>query len=102
MPRRKCEFTAAIGIDPKSFDALMGRGAARESLKEFAAAAEDYLEAVRLQPKSPEANLRLGLVLLTMKRTALGRRYLERIVELDPTGEAGAKARQLLEATPAS
>ena len=59
-------------------------------------------QAVHLQPKSPEANLHLGLVLVTMKKTALGRRYLERTVELDPTGDAGAKARQLLEATPAS
>ncbi len=96
------EFTKAITLDSKSFDALLGRGVARESRKEFAAAAEDYLEAVRLQPKSPEANLRVGLVLVTMKKTALGRRYLERTVELDPAGETGAKARQLLEATPAS
>jgi len=96
------EFTAAIARDPKSFDALLGRGVARESRREFAAAAEDYLEAVRLQPKNPEANLRLGLTLLTMKKTALGRRYLERTVELDPSGEAGAKARLLLESNPAS
>ena len=92
-------FTAALARDPKSFDALIGRGVARESRGEFAAAAEDYLEAVRLQPKSPDANLRLGLTLVTMKKTALGRRYLERTVELDPTGDAGAKARLLLEST---
>ena len=95
-------FTTAIGLDPKSFDALLGRGMAREARRDFTGAAEDYLEAVHLQPKNPEANLRLGLVLVTMKKTALGRRYLERTVELDPAGEAGAKARQLLEATPAS
>jgi tetratricopeptide (TPR) repeat protein len=95
-------FTAALARDPKSFDAVLGRGVARESRGEFAAAAEDYLEAVRLQPKSPDANLRLGLTLVTMKKTALGRRYLERTVELDPAGDAGAKARLLLESTPAS
>jgi hypothetical protein len=39
----------------------------------------------------------LGLALVTMKKTALGRRYLERTIELDPTGETGAKARLLLE-----
>jgi tetratricopeptide (TPR) repeat protein len=96
------QFTAALARDPRSFDALIGRGVARESRAEYAAAAEDYLEAVRLQPKSPDANLRLGLTLVTMKKTALGRRYLERTVELDPTGDAGAKARLLLESTPAS
>ena len=96
------QFTGALARDPKSFDALIGRGVARESRGEYAAAAEDYLEAVRLQPKSPDANLRLGLTLVTMKKTALGRRYLERTVELDPSGDAGAKARLLLESTPAS
>ena len=96
------QFTAALARDPRSFDALLGRGVARESRGEYAAAAEDYLEAVRLQPKSPDANLRLGLTLVTMKKTALGRRYLERTVELDPAGDAGAKARLLLESTPAS
>lgn len=96
------QFTAALARDPRSFDALIGRGVARESRGQYAAAAEDYLEAVRLQPKSADANLRLGLVFVTMKKTALGRRYLERTVELDPAGDAGAKARLLLESTPAS
>ena len=96
------EFTVAMRLDPKSFDAVVGRGVARESRKDFAAAAEDYLEAVRMQPKSPEANLRLGLVLVTMKKTALGRRYLERTVEIDPSGDAGAKARLLLDSNPES
>ena len=96
------QFTNALARDPKSFDALIGRGVARESRADHAAAAEDYLEAVRLQPRSPDANLRLGLALVTMHMTALGRRYLERTVELDPGGDAGAKARLLLETIPAS
>ena len=101
-PAAEAQFTAALARDPKSFDALIGRGVARESRGEYAAAAEDYLEAVRLRPKNADANLRLGLTLVTMKKTALGRRYLERTVELDPSGESGAKARLLLESTPAS
>ena len=96
------QFTFAIAREPKSMDALLGRGMARESRKDLAAAAEDYLEAVRVHPKSPEANLHLGLALVTLKKTALGRRYLERTVELDPTGDAGARARLLLENGPPS
>ena len=96
------EFAAALAADPKSLAARMGRGVARESRGDLRAAAEDYLEAVRLDPKSPDANLRLGLVLLTLKKTALGRRYLERTIELDPVGEAGARARVLLESVPSS
>lgn len=96
------EFTGALARDPKSFDALIGRGATREALGNFSGAAEDYLEAVRLQPRNADANLRLGLALVSLKKNALGRRYLERTVELDPGGDAGSKARLLLESTPSS
>ena len=97
--RAEAEFSAAIAIDARSFPAILGRGVARESKGDVPGAAEDYLEAVRLDPKSPQANLRLGLALVTMKKYPLGRRYLERTIELDPTGDAGTKARLLLEAT---
>jgi tetratricopeptide (TPR) repeat protein len=98
----EAQFAIAVARDPRSVEALLGRGAAREARGDFSGAAEDYLEAVRLAPKSPEANLHLGLTLVTMKKTALGRRYLERTVELDPNGDSGAKARLLLEANPRS
>jgi len=98
----EAQFTAALARDPKSFTGRVGRGVARESQGDLPAAAEDYLEAVRLDPKSADANLRLGLVLLTLKKNALGRRYLERTIELDPGGDAGTKARLLLESLPSS
>lgn len=97
----EAEFAGALAREPKSYDALIGRGATREALGNYSGAAEDFLEAVRLQPKNPDANLRLGLALVGMKKIALGRRYLERTVELDPGGDMGAKARLLLETTPA-
>jgi Tfp pilus assembly protein PilF len=101
-PRAEGEFTIALSMEPQSYPALMGRGVAREAKGDMSAAAEDYLQAVRLQPKNPEANLRLGLALLSLKKYALGRRYLERTVELDPVGDLGAKARVLLDKTPSS
>lgn len=90
-------FSVALSRDPKSSAALVGRGIARESRGALEPAAQDYLEAIRVEPKNADAHLRLGLALLTLKKTALGRRYLERTIELDPTGETGAKARLLLE-----
>ncbi|HXM76935.1 MAG TPA: tetratricopeptide repeat protein, partial [Thermoanaerobaculia bacterium] len=101
-PAAEIAFTSALSREPKSFDALIGRGATREALGNFSGAAEDFLEAVRLQPKNADANLRLGLALVSLKKNALGRRYLERTVELDPGGDAGSKARLLLESTPPS
>jgi len=90
-------FSQALARDPQSFAAMLGRAGAREAQGELEGAAEDYLAAVKLQPSSPEANLRLGLCLVTLKKTDLGRRYLQRAVELDPTGDTGARARMLLE-----
>jgi tetratricopeptide (TPR) repeat protein len=90
-------FSVALSRDPKSCAALVGRGIARESRGELEPAAQDYLEAIRIEPKNADAHLRLGLALVTLKKTALGRRYLERTIELDPTGETGARARLILE-----
>jgi len=95
-------FSEALSRNPKSSSALIGRGIAREARGALEPAAEDYLGAIRLEPRNAEAHLRLGLVLVTLKKTALGRRYLERTIELDPAGELGAKARLLLDSDSAA
>ena len=92
-------FTSALARDPQSFAAMFGRASARESAGDLEGAAEDYLAAIKLNPASAEANLRLGLCLVSLKRTDLGRRYLQRAVDLDPMGDTGAKARLLLESS---
>lgn len=92
-------FTNALARDPQSFAAMFGRAAARESAGDLEGAAEDYLAAIKVNPGSAEANLRLGLCLVSLKQTDLGRRYLQRAVDLDPMGDTGAKARLLLESS---
>jgi tetratricopeptide (TPR) repeat protein len=94
------EFAMALARDPQSFIALLGRGIARESMGDFEGAAEDYLGAVKIDSRSAEANLRLGLCLVSLHKPELGRRYLERAVELDPAGDTGARARLALEDAP--
>jgi len=91
------EFSNALARDPKSYAAVLGRGVAREAKGDLEGAAEDYLAAVKLDATSAEANLRLGLCLVSLHKTGLGRRYLQRAVELDPSGDTGAKARIILE-----
>jgi len=92
-------FTNALARDPQSFAAAFGRGAAREEAGDLEGAAEDYLTAIKLNSTSAEANLRLGLCLVSLHKPDLGRRYLQRAVDLDPTGDTGAKARLLLESS---
>jgi tetratricopeptide (TPR) repeat protein len=97
------EYSKALTIGAQDlFAAYFGRGVARESQGNFEGAAEDYLESVRLRQRSAEANLRLGLALVQLRRVPLGRRYLERTVELDPGGESGERARILLDSIPAT
>ncbi len=91
------QFSAAIARDPKVYAAYVGRAAARESAGNLEGAAEDYLAAVKLEPSNADANLRLGMVLVSMHKPDLGKRYLQRAVDLDPAGDMGAKARLLLE-----
>ena len=91
------QFAIAIARDPKSYAAFIGRAVARESAGALEGAAEDYLSAVRLEPQKPDANLRLGMVLVSLHKPDLGKRYLQRAVDLDPAGDTGAKARLLLE-----
>lgn len=91
------QFTAALALDSASYAARLGRGIARESRGDRASAAEDYLEAVRLRPRSADANLRLGLTLLDLGKGPLGCRYLQRAAELEPSGDAGARARVALD-----
>jgi tetratricopeptide (TPR) repeat protein len=97
FPAAESFFARALSRDPKSLEGTMGRGEAREGQGKLEAAAQDYLDAVKLQPRNADANLHLGQVLVTLHRESLGRRYLERTVDLDPGGESGSKARIALE-----
>ena len=97
FPAAEAFYARALSRDPKNFEATLGHGVAREAQGRLEAAAQDYLNAVKLQPKSADANLHLGLVLVTLHREALGRRYLERTVDLDPGGDSASRARLILE-----
>jgi len=96
------EFSTALARDPRSFAALLGRASARESRGDLEGAAEDYLGCVKIDSMSAEANLRLGACLVSLKKGELGRRYLQRAIDLDPTGDTGAKARIMMQGPPPS
>jgi Tfp pilus assembly protein PilF len=96
------EFSMALARDPKSFAATLGRAVARESKGDLEGAAEDYLSCVKIDSMSAEANLRLGVCLVSLKKAELGRRYLQRAIDLDPQGDTGAKARIIMQGSPPS
>lgn len=89
-------LTRALALNPASFEAFMNRGEAREALKKGSGAIEDYLSALRIRKDDLTALLRVGLGLLSLNQTELGRKYLRRVTEIAPDTAEGARARVVL------
>ena len=68
------EFTGALRQDPKSFEALIGRGASREALKNYSGAAEDYLAAVKTK-HALEGNFWAKILLVRYANHPAGHAY---------------------------
>ena len=101
LRQRQANYAAAqeqFSIAIARPEVLRGHGAraVRESAGNLEGAAEDYLNAVKLEPRPQrQSAARDGARLL--HKPDLGKRYLQRAVDLDPAGDTGAKARLLLE-----
>lgn len=89
-------FTRAVELDPQNFQAYLARAFAREAQHEDTQAVADYLAALKIQPQNLQANLRMGIVLLSLQQKQLGQRYLRRVTEIAPDSPEAARARQLL------
>ena len=68
----------------------------REARKDERGAIQDYLSALRVKPEDLPAMLRVGLDLIALKKEALGRRYLRRIIEIAPDSPEASNARVVL------
>jgi len=102
----KCALEAvnkAIDLDAKSSDAWMSRGVGNYYLPaQFGGGAEkgiaDLEKAIKLNPKSADAHLWLGIALRKLNRNAEARVALSKSLELNPRR---VWAKQQLEKTPA-
>ena len=59
--RAVSEYTAAIAVDPDSFEAHYNRGLANHRRADFRAAISDFRRAVALNPRSAHAQYNLGI-----------------------------------------
>jgi tetratricopeptide (TPR) repeat protein len=81
----------ARALNPLSLDPLFARAAAEVALGNVDAARATLIRAVELQPLDADAWYELGAFELDVAgRSEEARRYLERSLELDPFGPAGA------------
>jgi serine/threonine protein kinase/Tfp pilus assembly protein PilF len=77
-------FKAAIAADASYFDAHFFLAKAHTRKSEPALAEREYKEAVRINPKSADAQFNLGFVYFSQKRYDDARKQYEKVVELKP------------------
>jgi Tfp pilus assembly protein PilF len=89
-------FTRLLTLDPKNIPAFMARAEVYEAERRDDAAMTDYLSVLRIDSQNIDANMRMGLILLSLHQNDLGRRYLKRVTDLAPDSAEAARARLLL------
>ena len=86
----------AVDLAPDSAHARDWLGWGLHLMGDHLAAEIELREAIRLDPMLARARLHLGNLLVDVGRIEEGRTELQRAVDLDPAGEVGSRARQLL------
>jgi Tfp pilus assembly protein PilF len=81
-------YTKALEAKPSFIVALMNFGKLRLAQKNFEGAVEVFTRAVTEQPHSADANHYLGESYLQVKKGSKAVVYLNKALELDPTGKA--------------
>ena len=79
----KREYSAAIGLDPKSFDAHYFLGHVYLKKGEFAEARKSFEEAVKLNPKSGEAQYNLACALARDNQVELALQALKKAISIN-------------------
>lgn len=77
-------YRRAVEFDPGNFRALYNLGTALYVTRDYAAAKNAYLDAVRVKPTDPQAFLFLGFSCFRLGDTDGAVRAWERVLELDP------------------
>ena len=80
------DYLRAIDLHSDYFLALLNLGRAEIGLKNYDVAVEVLNRAVKLRPKSPDANYLLGESYLQLKKGSLAVPFLNEALKLDPKG----------------
>lgn len=80
------------GPDAKWF---MGRGECKHGLKDEKGASADFQEAVKLDPKSPQAHFYMAMSLIELKKMDDAKAELKQVCELGPESKACANAQKV-------
>ncbi len=75
---------AAIALNPRDADALIGKGVALKALRRLPEAIEIYRRAIEVAPRAANAHLNLGNALALLNRHEEALACYERVLALDP------------------
>jgi tetratricopeptide (TPR) repeat protein len=92
-------FLGVRALRPGSEIPEVGLGTVAFQQGDFPQAARHYKRAIERNPQSAWAHAHHGELALFAKNKQQAREHLQRALELDPTGEYGAMARDLLKLT---
>lgn len=90
------DYLHAIDLHSDYFLALLNLGRAEIGLKQYEVAADVLSRAVKLRPKSADANYLLGEAYLQLKKGSVAVGYLNEALRLDPKGMAEVHLRLAL------
>ena len=82
--------------NPKNADALVDLGICYKEIGDFVEARKKMLEAIKIAPKHLHAQFNLGIVCLSEGNIQESNKWFMKTVALDPAGEVGKRAQQLL------
>jgi tetratricopeptide (TPR) repeat protein len=91
------EYKKCLAVNRQYAPAWLNLGHAFLARDELESARDAYREVLGLNPQNRVALYNLGLVEFDLRHFNDARKYLERFIELDGSGEMGEKARQYLE-----
>lgn len=86
----------AVALDPKLGAALLYVGMLRERRGDLQGAGRAYLDYLEANPQSAAAALRFGMAAHKAGRTAVAKRYLERVIAADAASPEAIEARKFL------
>ncbi|HPC11005.1 MAG TPA: tetratricopeptide repeat protein [candidate division Zixibacteria bacterium] len=89
-------YRRALALDPSSPDVRTDFGACLHGMGLPERAIEEFREVMQTHPEHGIANFNIGIVYLDMGKPDSARFYWEKYLQLEPTGAAAAKARELL------
>lgn len=97
VPRHRPKPAPKVTPSRRDTPRYLAQGVEHFKAREYDKAGQNFMEAIRLEPKSQRAHLWLGTTYARQGRMPLAASQLKKVIELDPTTSDAETARRLLQ-----